>query len=137
MEYLYLIIGALLGGGGCWLLSRSKAEAACQKARAELEAQGAALGERLQNREQQVAELRGAFDKATSDISTLRTELKSEGERRAAAESRNCRIPELEGALRDRDDRLKALHEQNTTLKEKISELVTQVQEERKAMEEK
>ncbi len=137
MEYLYLLVGALVGGVGAWLLFRSRADLAYQKGRAELEAHAAALNERLQSREQQITELKISLDKATGENSALRLELKSEGERRAAAEEKNRRIVELEAALRGRENQLSSLYDQNTVLKEKASELSTQIQEERKATEEK
>lgn len=137
MEILYLFIGVLTGGAGIWLLLKSRADLALQKGRAEAEAHAAALNERLLNREQQIAELKEAFDKAVAEISALRLELKNESTGRAAAEEKNCRIGELEAAVRTRDEQLRALYDQHTRLKEKASELATQLQEERKATEEK
>jgi DNA recombination protein RmuC len=137
MEYLLLVAGVLICGTLIFILFRSRSDLARQKNRAEFEAREAALGERLQNREQQVAELKVAFDKAAAEISALRVELKGEAERRAAAEEKNARIVHLEGELRTREDHLGSLYEQHTALKEKASELSTQLLEERKATEEK
>jgi DNA recombination protein RmuC len=137
MEYLCLLIGALIGGGGIFFLLRSRTDLARERDKAEFEAREAAMGERLRNREQQIADLKLSSDKAATEVSSLRLELKGEAERRAAAEEKNGRIVELEGELRSREGQLKTLHDQHTTLKEKASELSTQLTEERKSTEEK
>jgi DNA recombination protein RmuC len=137
MEYLFLAIGAVLGGLCAWLLLRSRENLAFQKGKSEMEASVAALNERLQGKELQIADLREFLEKANTETVDLRSQLKTESDRRSAAEEKNRRIPELESVLEAREIRINALSDENTALKEKLSELSTQIQEERKAMEEK
>ena len=137
MEYLFLIIGAFLGGLCVWFLLRSKEDLAFQRGKGEMETSLAALNERIQAKEQQIADLKGLLEKGDAEIAGLRAELKTESARRSAAEEKNCRIPELETALETKETRIGAISDENTALKEKLSELSTQIQEERKAMEEK
>ena len=58
-------------------------------------------------------------------------------EKRAAAEEKNTRIPELDRAIGHRDERLTTLASELTTLKAAQSELQTKLEAERKATEEK
>ena len=124
---------ALIGAFVCWLALRGK----ISQTRAQLESEKAVLGERLQGREQQVQELRGAMERLAAEVNAQRKELKAESERRSAAEERNCRIPELEISLRAKEEQFVHLQSEATDLKTKISELGTKIEEERKAAEEK
>ncbi len=137
MEYLFLIIGAISGGFCVWFILRSRENFAFQRGKSEMQTSVAALNERILGKEQQVNDLRELLERAENEIAVLRSESKTESERRSAAEEKNCRIPELETALVTRETRIIALSDENTALKEKLSELSTQIQEERKAMEEK
>ncbi|HET6420077.1 MAG TPA: DNA recombination protein RmuC, partial [Geobacteraceae bacterium] len=108
MEYLFLAIGAVLGGLCVWFLLRSREHLAFQKGRGEMEASVAALTERLQGKELQIADLRGLMEKADAETVDLRSQLKTESDRRSAAEEKNRRIPELESAVEARETRLRA-----------------------------
>lgn len=88
-------------------------------------------------REQQLKQLTGSLDKAVEEISRLKSEVKSESERRAAAEEKNSRIPELESSAKARDEQLARMQEENTSLRARLSELETKLEEERKATAEK
>ena len=137
MDYVFFVTGLFVGGGAVWLLLKSKSDFAYQKGRSDLKAEVAALNERLQGRELQVSESKLLLDKAGAEIAGLRSGLRSETERRSAAEEKNTRIAELEITVKSREIQLWELYAENTALKEKTSELVTQLQEERKATEEK
>jgi DNA recombination protein RmuC len=137
MEYVFFVTGLLVGSVAMWLLLKSKSDFAYQKGRSEMETEAAALNERLQGRDLQIVENKLLLDKAGAEIAGLRAGLSTETERRSAAEEKNTRIAELELTLTSREDLLRELYAENTTLKEKVSELATQLQEERKATEEK
>ncbi len=137
MEYIFPVIGFFLGGAVVWLLLRSRENLAFQRGKSVLESSVAALDERLRGKEQQIDELKGWLEKASAESAATRSELKAEAERRSAAEEQNCRIPQLESALKEREEQLKLLNADLTALKEKASELATQLQEERKATREK
>jgi DNA recombination protein RmuC len=137
MDYALLIIGLISGGAAAWLFMKSKSDFAYQKGRSELEAEVSMLNERLQGKERQIAEYKMLHDKAGAEIAGLRSELKSEAERRSAAEEKNTRIVELEAMIQSREHQLREIYSENTALKEKTSGLLTRLQEERKATEEK
>lgn len=137
MDYIFLISGIVIGGGIVWIFLKSKTELAYKKGRSELEAEVAALTERIQGKELQIIELKTSVDKGTAEIFSLRGELKSEAEKRSAAEEKNSRIGELEASGREREEQLRQIYDDNTALKEKISKLSTLLQEERKSAEEK
>lgn len=137
MEYLMLVAGFILGGVVIWLLLKSRTELAYSRGRAELQTELAALTERLQGREEQLAGLRSALATAIEESAALRVSLKTESEKRSAAEEKNLRIGELETVLQAREEKISEMYGENASLKAKVSELVTLVQEERKAGEEK
>jgi DNA recombination protein RmuC len=134
---LVLIAGAFLGALLAWLFLRTRIEEAKNRARAEGEPERAILLERLQSKEEQLKELKTSNEKLTSDLDRLREEIKSESEKRSTAEERNSRLPQLELALKAKDDAMAQLQGENTDLKTKLSELETRIEEERKGAEER
>ncbi len=136
-EILMLVLGLAVGGLAVWLVARARIRDAADRIKAEAEAARVALAERLEAREQQIQELAGSLDRANEEVKRLQTELKSDSEKRAAAEEKNSRIPELEKGLKERDERINTLLNDLTTLKAAQSELQTKLEEERKAAEEK
>jgi DNA recombination protein RmuC len=137
MPFLIIAIGLLLGVVGTWLTMRLKAEQSAERVRAELELERATISERLSSREQQLHELKEVLDQNVAEVAQLRTELKLESERRAIAQEKNSRIPELEAEVRKEESRGLALQSENTNLRAKLSELETRLVEEHKAAEER
>lgn len=137
VEVMTFIVGLAIGGIAVWCLVRAKIRYASDKAKAEAEPLRAALSERLEGKEQQIQGLAASLDKANEEIKKLQNELKSEAEKRAAAEEKNNRIPELEETLNSRDERITTLLDDLATLKATQSELQTKLEEERKSGEEK
>jgi DNA recombination protein RmuC len=132
-----LILGLAIGGVSVWFILQGNIQNAADKAKAEAEAARATLTERLQAKEEQIERLTGSLDKASEEIKGLQSELKSESEKRAAAEEKNTRIPELDEAIETRDERTAALLSELSNLKAAQSELQTRLEDERKASEEK
>jgi DNA recombination protein RmuC len=137
MEYIFLVVGFILGGAVVWLILRSRENLAFQRGKSELESSLATLNERLQGKDQQLSELKDWLERGSVEAANLRSELKAEAERRSAAEEKNCRIPQLESALKTKEDHMNILNDDLTSLKERASELSTKLQEERKATQEK
>ncbi len=73
----------------------------------------------------------------TSDVGRLREEIKSESEKRCAAEERNSRLPQLELVVKAKEDTLAQLQRENTDLKTRLSEVEARMEEERKGAEER
>ncbi len=118
--------GAVIGGVMIWLVLRGRGES-----------ERAILSERLQGREQQIQELKTSFEKVSLEVKSHQGAMKTESERRSAAEERNLRIPALEGNLKVKEEQLSRLQSDCTDLKTKLSELETKLEEERKAAQEK
>ncbi|MGE5817775.1 MAG: DNA recombination protein RmuC, partial [Deltaproteobacteria bacterium] len=137
VEIITFIVGLGVGGVVVWFLLRARIQAAADKAKAEAEPARASLAERVQAKEQQIEGLTGSLDKANEEIKRLQNELKSEAEKRATAEEKNSRIPELEETLTSRDARITTLLDDLVTLKATQSELQTKLEEERKSGQEK
>jgi len=117
-----LVIGAIV----TWLVLRGRGES-----------EKAILNERLQGKEQQLQELKISFEKLSLEGRNYQSALKTESDRRSAAEERNLRIPGLEANLAAKEEQLSKLQGDCTDLKTKLSELETKLEEERKAAEEK
>lgn len=136
-EIVIMIVGLVIGAIAAWFALRSSVQSATEKAKADAEAARAALAERLQAKEEQIAGLTSSLDRASEEVKKLQNDLKSESEKRAAAEEKNTRIPELDETITRRDERIMALTSELTNLTAAQSELQTKLEGERKATEEK
>ncbi len=123
---LSVVGGVVIGAVITWLIFRDRGES-----------EKAILSERLQGREQQIQELRSSFEKLSIEVKRHQDELKTESQKRSAAEERNLRIPELEANLTAKEGQLFKLQSDCTDLKTKLSELETKLEEERKVAGEK
>ena len=134
----YVLLGsAIIIAVATWLIFRSRVDFAYERGKAELEAERAALHERLQGKELQAADLKLQLEKTEEQTLLLRNELKNETGRRAAAEEKNSRITELELVLKAREEQMRQLYEEGSAFKARISGLSSQLHEERKAAVEK
>ena len=136
MDYV-LVVTAIVIAISVWLIFRSRVEFAYEKGKGEMEAETAALTERLQGKELQIGELKVQLKKSEEEIACVRGDLKTESDKRSAAEEKNRRIPELEMQVKEREELARRVFEENSGLKSKLSALSTQIHEERKATEEK
>jgi DNA recombination protein RmuC len=130
LEALYATLGLLIGMLAAWLLLRDRSRQTilqAQKTADELLAAG----------EQRFSELKGELKTVTAETDTLHERLRTETEKRAAAEEKNVRIAALEEALQQRTAALAASEADNTVLKTKLAELETRLSEERKNAAEK
>jgi len=137
MPYREVILGVLGGivlGGLCF---RLRIQRAYEKVTAELEMENARLGERLSGTERRVEELNVLLGRAATETDMLRAGLQAESARRAAAEEKTSRIPELDAKLKERDERLRVLADEQVGLRARLAEVETRLGEERKASHEK
>ena len=95
-----VVAGLILGAVGVWLAMRGRIAQAEAQGRMAAEGEKAVLKERCTGAEQVAAQLRQERDAAVGEIRTLRESLTGESARRAAAEEKNSRIPELEARCR-------------------------------------
>ncbi len=134
---LGLVVGLLIGAVGVWLGMRSRVVQAEAQGRLVAERDKAVLQERLNAAEQAAARLHQERDAAVGESQRLQDVITAETSRRAAAEEKNKRIPELESELREYAAHLRALQEDNSTLQADVRGIKTQLDEERKAADEK
>ena len=137
MPFGMAFIGMVLGIAGTWLSLRLNYERAVQRVKSELELVRATMSERLGSREQQLQELKNAMDQAVTEGAQLRAELRTESERRVAAEEKNSRVPELEGEMKSWEERTSTLQSENTELHARLAEVETKLIEESKFTQEK
>ncbi|QGT99743.1 DNA recombination protein RmuC [Candidatus Syntrophocurvum alkaliphilum] len=95
------------------------------------------LNEKLNNNEQKVEELINNLDKAREQIIALQEEIKIETSKRAVADEKNLRIPELELVIKEKDKRIAELNNENINLRERVSNLLTKIDELNKGLEDK
>src|SRR5207253_8977453 len=110
---------------------------AADKARGEAQAERIALKERLDARETQSQDLNRSLEIMKEKLGGLQSELNTESQKRAAAEEKNTRIPELQSQMGEKDRQLSALSAEVTHLKTAQAELNMLIDKERKTAEEK
>ncbi len=136
--FILAILAAMVAGAALvFLLAVPAIRRAGERERAELERQISTLVERLSAREDQIRGLEEACCKAGTELSFLNEKFFVESERRAAAEEKNSRIPELDSVLKERDVEIHGLRERNSALLSRLSELETRLSEEQKLAAEK
>lgn len=136
MEILMIIIGLAAGGGLAWQLLRGRLRETHNEV-ARQQAELLSLDERLRSRDRQLEELKEEISQLDLEAKKSQEQLLSEAERRAAAEEKNSRLPELENTLKHREKGAAELAAENSLLKSRISELDTRIEEERKRAAEK
>lgn len=134
----YTLVAALvLGCGAGWVLARLLTGRRLDRLEVERESEQAAWSERLAARDERIRSMEDSARRADEELRGLREGFRAESERRAAAEEKNRRIPDLEEALKAAGARLDASRDENALLRERLSEIDTRIEEERKAAGEK
>jgi len=87
--------------------------------------------------DQQTGGLNDRLIKAQDEAVQLREQVRSESDKRAAAEEKNNRIPELESTIRAKDVMINGMQAQHTENQKKIENLNTTLEKERKSTERK
>ncbi|MEW6534651.1 MAG: DNA recombination protein RmuC [Candidatus Auribacterota bacterium] len=108
-----------------------------QSVQALMKNEQAILNERLAHKEALFDTIQLSFDKLQADFESVSRRLSEQEQLRSAAEEKCSRIPSLEDTIKQKDESIDNLNQQNTLLKQRISELDTRITEERKAAQEK
>lgn len=138
MELLLAIAaGLLLGSVGIWLLLRQQANTAFERSKAAMEAERAALVERLGGRDAEVARLERRVADLEAARESVEAALRAEAEKRAAAEQAAARVPQLEAALGEAARVGEAKDIANAELKAEIARLKAELEAERATLTEK
>lgn len=132
-----LLLGILGGSIATWFVLKEKIKAATVIASTAGDADRATLGERIQGREREIATLTESLTTATATNSRLQQELSVEADKRATAEEKSTRIPELESNLTELTRTLDQLNGEITRLKTAHAELETTLGNERVATKDK
>ncbi len=133
MNIAMLILGLAVGVAVTSLIAISKIQSFNEKAKSDSETIAASFNERLQAKDEQILELKNKIEKTESAVEDFRVKYEVESKQRAAAEENIKRIPVLEASIKEKDEEIKSLNENNARLREKISELQVTLEEERKA----
>ncbi len=137
VPYLLVALGFILGALSTWLLHGLQTRRNYERALTSLEIDCGALKERLIGKDQQLEALRNSLAGHLSEASKLRDELKIASEKRAAAEERNQRIPELVALVRRKEEAIAVLQQESSDLRANLSQVETKLADERKGFEEK
>lgn len=99
--------------------------------------QGLVWQEKIQNEGRYHSDLKKRLDDLVREKHELLCEVRKENERRSIAEEKNTRIPFLEASIKSKEEYTLKLSDDNSTLKSKISELTTLLDNEKKGSQEK
>jgi DNA recombination protein RmuC len=133
----WLMAGLAAGAALTSLILRQRIHTAVEKARQTAEAERGALAERLRGRDDQLCLTREDLNAAQAELASLRLELNHQAERRAAAEEKNTRIPELDRLIAARESLIQELQAEAGDLRTRLSEAETKRREEGRAAAEK
>jgi len=136
-EIHFVLLGLATGVAVAWLLMLGRTRQIVKNDEARCEAIKKALEELLSAKEQQTVELKAELKGALAENEKLLGTLRDETEKRAMAEEKNTRLPELQASLHSGTEAYRQLAVENTHLKTKLSELETRLMEDRKHAEEK
>jgi len=114
-EIVMLTVGLVVGGVAVWFVLKAKIQAAADKAKAEGDAERAALTATLQARDSQIQGLSASVEKLNGDNSRLQGELTSASTKLAAAEEKNSQIPALNTSLEKTNQEITRLQTELTS----------------------
>ena len=136
-----LVIGLLVGLGAgvavAWLYLRARIDDAFERGRLSIEAERAALLERIAARDSTVAEQQCELSDLQAQMRSTLLDLRSEGEKRSAAEQSAARVPQLEAMLRDATRNVETRDTTNGELKAENARLNAELEAERASLGEK
>jgi DNA recombination protein RmuC len=134
---LGMVLGLAIGGGGAWVIFRSRLQTVREHTRGELVAERAGMIERLQHREQQITELRTLTSDLQQQLHLIQEEARTASVRQAAAEAKTAQLPELVQQLQDKEALLIQARAETSLLKTKLVEVQTQLVNEQTTTQEK
>ena len=138
MEILLAIgAGLLVGGAATWFYLREQVSTAFERGRATMDTERAALIERLAGRDLEVSRLEKKVGELEAGREPLAVALRSEAERRAAADQVAARVPQLEAALEEAGRLAEAKDAANAELKAGNARLQAELEAERTMLNEK
>jgi DNA recombination protein RmuC len=108
-EIAMLALGLAVGGVAVWLIFKTRIQGAADKAKAEGDAERAALTATLQARDSQIQALGASLEKSTADNRRLQGELTAASTKLAAAEEKNSQIPALNTSLEKANEEIARL----------------------------
>ena len=120
-----------------WVVLHFKIQRLDERKNAELELVRSTMAEKLAAKDQSIPELKATLERMMTESVRLRDELKSQSEKRAAAEEKNSRIPDLERTLKAKEEQISELRRENSGLMARVSEMSAKHEEERKVSGEK
>lgn len=129
--------GVVLVAGAGWFFLRIQAQGAFERGRATVEAERAALVERLAGRDGEIARLEKRAAELESAMEPVEAALRAETERRAAAEQSAVRVPQLEAALAEAARVGEGKDSTNAELKTENARLKAELEAERAMLPEK
>jgi len=137
MPFIIPVLIFVSGIAITWVLLRFKVQRHYERAQVELELIQATMAERLAAKEQKIEELKDSLGKRLTENSHLSNDLKFQYEKRAAAEEKNSRIPDLERTLKTKEEQISELQRENSGLLAGLSEITAKLEDERRASDEK
>lgn len=130
MSNIYTIIAFIIGGVVGFYIARILLKTG-------YDSQISVFNEKIASKDERILELQTQNQQLQSKVNELLTAVQKESNARASAEERCSRIPELESEISDYKKKLEENNQEIVKLQKRGSELETELQKERQAMEEK
>ncbi|NTW05791.1 MAG: DNA recombination protein RmuC [Peptococcaceae bacterium] len=137
MDLLFIISGLICGFLLGLFVVGIKNKGSKEKIIAAAENNASLLAQELSSKEELIVDLKGLVGTLELTLNELREKYQIANMEKSVAQEKNTRIPDLEKALEKTHLENQELVDSNTRLREKISELQTVLDEERKAAQEK
>ncbi|MFN8009468.1 MAG: DNA recombination protein RmuC [Terriglobia bacterium] len=134
---LCLILGIGLGAGVGWFLAKATMGRSFAEEQMTAKAQAASLTERLGNREEEIMQLSQRLEVVEAELESHRSELLEISTAKAAAEEKARSIPELKQSREVLEAQKESLASELSRSMNRVTELETIVEEERKRTSEK
>jgi DNA recombination protein RmuC len=129
--------GTLTGGLAAWWLQRQRSRSAIEIAHLQAQARERELQARLDHHVSQTKAQALDLAARQTALERVNSTLQQESQRRAAAEEKNTRIPELQRNVEALGVEVHKLDDENTLLQARLAEISTRLEEERTQTKEK
>ncbi len=134
---LSLIAGILLGALAIWAILKSKYSTLLDSVRKNSEAEQTILNDRIRIKDEQLEDIKNQLNAKNDWITRLTEENKNETEAKTRAEEENRHLLKLEPKLTEKNEEIARLQDDRLTLRTRLSEIESRMEEEKKNAEEK
>jgi len=131
-EWILFIAGFIAGAVLIAFILRSKMKYEAEKHLLEIKTREQIMSHQIQEKESLITVNSRQIESNQQEISQLRTELNEQHQRRAAAEEKTQQISILMDRMNQQERKMQELINENTSLRERLAQIMTRLEEEQK-----